>query len=169
MNYPVPTPDPKENAKFLDNRRLNKFITEFQQMLNVAIYFHGGRDGQLLARKNNELYGHKSHFNHPCTVWARHNRSNFLHMVKSTLEFYLEHRRRGGKGHENIMDNIQRATLFAENIPAGELTPFPNCTAAPKYNISFKHIEDVHLAYQLYLNARWDNDSVEPEWKYVDL
>jgi hypothetical protein len=166
MNYPVPTPDPKENAKFLDNKRLNKFITEYQQMLNVAIAFHGGSKNEFLVRKNNEPYGSKSHFNHPCTIWARHNRSNFLHMVKSTLEFYLEHKRRGGKGHENVTDNVRIATNFAEKIPNGPLTSFPNCTVAPKYNINFKHIEDVHMAYKLYLNARWDNDSSEPEWTY---
>jgi len=169
MNYPVPTPDPKQNAKFLDNRRLNKFITEYQQMINVAIAYHGGMGDQLLVRKNSLPYSPKSHFNHPCTIWARHNRSNFLHMVKSTLEFYLEHKERGGKGHDNVPDNIKKATYFAARIPAGELTPFPNCTVAPKYNISFKHIEDVHLAYQLYLNARWDNDSTEPEWTYVEM
>lgn len=166
MNYPVPTPDPVQNAKFLDNKRLNKFITEYQQMINVAIAFHGGTGDQLLIRKNSLSYGVKGHFNHPCTIWARHNRSNFLHMVKSTLEFYLEHKRRGGKGHENVIENVERATYFAARIPEGELTPFPNCTVASKYNISFKHIEDVHMAYKLYLNARWDNDLTEPQWTY---
>jgi hypothetical protein len=166
MNYPVPTPDPKQNAKFLDNRRLNKFITEYQQMINVAIAFHGGEREQFLIRKNNLPYGSKSHFNHPCTIWARHNRSNFMHMVKSTLEFYLEHKERGGKGHENVPQNIKKATDFSLNIPQGELTSFPNCTVASKYDINFKHIGDVHLAYKLYLNARWDNDSTEPQWTY---
>lgn len=33
MNYPVPTPIPRDNARFLDNVRLNKFISEFQQMI----------------------------------------------------------------------------------------------------------------------------------------
>lgn len=169
MNYPVPTPDPKQNAKYLDNRRLNKFITEYQQMINVAIAYHGGVENQFLTRKNGTSYSSKSHFNHPCTIWARLNRSNFLHMVKSTLEFYLEHKERGGKGHDNVPENIKKAVCFSSKVPEGGLTPFPNCTVAPKYNINFKHIEDVHLAYQLYLNARWDNDSVEPQWNYVDL
>ena len=166
MNYPVPTPDPRENAKYLDNRRLNKFITEYQQMINVAMAYHGGIGDQLLTRKNGLKYGVKSHLNHPCTIWARQNRSNFKHMVQSTTEFYLEHMRRGGRGHENVMDNMKKAMYFANRLPDGGLTPFPNCTVAPKYNINFKHVEDVHQAYQLYLNARWDNDSIEPQWTY---
>lgn len=169
MNYPVPTEIPRENAKFLDNKRLNKFITEYQQMLNVTMGFYGATQGQLLTTKNNTPYSTKSHINHPCTIWARQNRSNFLHMTRSTLEFYLEHIRRGGNGHENVRDNIRKAIVFAKNIPTGNRTAFPNCTVASKYNINYKHVRDVHLAYKLYLNDRWDNDSTEPKWVYDNV
>ena len=169
MNYPVPTETPRGNAKFLDNRRLNKFITEYQQMLNVAMGYYGATGDQLLTTKNNTPYSIKSHLNHPCTIWVRNNRSNFLHAIRSTLEFYNEHIRRGGKGHENVKSNIRKAIDFSKNFPPGKLTSFPNCTVASKYGVDYRNVKDVHLAYKLYLNDRWDNDNVEPKWIYDDV
>lgn len=166
MNYPVPMQTPQENAKFLDNVRLNKFITEFQQMISCAMGFYGATDDELPRRKNGNIYSVKSHPGHPCTVWAKHNRSNFLHMCRSTLEFVREHHRRGGKGHENARDNIKKAMRFAHKLPSGPRTSFPNCAANDDLKIDYKHISDVHLAYKLYYNDRWNNDKKEPKWGY---
>lgn len=166
MNYPVPTPTPKGNAKFMDNVRLNKFISEFQQMIAVAMGFHGATPEQLPKRLNGNPFGTKGHFNHPCTIWVRKNRSNFLHMCRSTLEFLNEHYRRGGKGHANARNNIKLAMAFAKNIPAGARTEFPNCAAHDSLGVNYKHIKDVHVAYSLYINDRWDLDKKEPKWGY---
>lgn len=167
MNYPVPMETPKENAEFMDNVRLNKFISEFQQMINVAMAFHGATENELLVRKNGRVFKAKGHFNHPCTIWARTNRSNFLHMTRSTLEFYKEHIKRGGKGHENVRDNVRRAIRFASKLPPGQRTPFPNCAAHDSLGVNYKHLSDVHAAYQLYINDRWDMDKKEPKWTYI--
>lgn len=166
MNYPVPMSTPRENAKFLDNVRLNKFITEYQQMINVAMAYHGATEDQLLVRINGQPFGTKSHIHHPCSVWVRTNRSNFCHAVRSLLEFYNEHIARGGKGHINVKNNAKKAIDFAVNIPRGRLTPFVNAAANSDLGVSFKHIKDVHLAYQLYMNERWDMDKKEPKWTY---
>lgn len=166
MNYPQPMPTPRENAKCLDNVRLNKFITEFQQMMNVAMASHGAQSHELLVTKAGKPYGTKSHINHPCTVWVRKNRSNFLHMTRSLLEYYKEHIGRGGSGHENVVANVKRAMMFASRLPAGARTPFPNCAASEKLGIDYKHIEDVHEAYRLYYADRWNMDKKEPKWGY---
>lgn len=166
MNYPVPMPTPRENAQFMDNVRLNKFITEFQQMISVAMGYHGATADELPKRINGNPFGTKGHQHHPCTVWARTNRSNFLHMCRSTLEFLNEHHRRGGKGHDNARNNIKLAMKFAKNIPAGPRTPFPNCAAHDSLGLNYKHVKDVHMAYSMYINDRWDMDKKEPKWSY---
>jgi hypothetical protein len=167
LNYPIPFPEQRKTAKFIDNVRLNKFIVEFEQMLNVAMAKHGASsDKDLLVRVNGKAFGVKGHANHPCTVWVGKNRSNFLHMVRSLLEFYNEHIRRGGKGHANVKENILRATRFAKNIPQGKLTPFANCAAHSDLGISFKHLTDTHKAYKLYIQERWKIDKKEPKWGY---
>ena len=166
MNYPVPMTTPKQNAKFLDNLRLNKFITEFQQMIAVAMGYYNATPEQLPKRLNGKPFGIKGHLNHPCTIWARTNRSNFIHMCRSVLEFLNEHYSRGGKGHLNARDNIKLAMKFASRIPAGARTPFPNCAAAKEFNVDYTNMKDVHMAYQLYYNDRWDLDKKEPRWRY---
>jgi hypothetical protein len=166
MNYPVPMPTPKENAKYLDNVRLNKFISEYQQMIACAMGYYGATDEQLPKRKNGNPFSIKSHPNHPCTLWAKKNRSNFLHMCRSTLEFVKEHHERGGKGHENARENVKKAMKFAGNIPGGARTPFPNCAASEELGVSYKHVPNVHLAYQLYYKDRWKLDKKEPKWEY---
>jgi hypothetical protein len=166
MNYPVPCGIPRKNAEFMDNVRLNKFISEFQQMIAVAMGYHGASEEQLPKRLNGKPFGTKGHFHHPCTVWARTNRSNFIHMCRSTLEFLNEHYKRGGKGHLNCRDNIRLAMKFAKNLPTGARTAFPNCAAHDSLGISYKHVKNVHMAYALYINDRWDLDKKEPKWTY---
>jgi len=166
MNYPVPTPIPRKNAQFLDNVRLNKFITEFQQMIAVAMGFYGASEKELPLRKNGNPFKTKGHLNHPCTVWARKNRSNFIHMCRSTLEFLNEHHRRGGRGHDHVRDNVKRAMRFSERLPTGPRTSFPNCAAHEGLGIDYKGVQDVHMAYMLYINDRWDMDKREPKWSY---
>lgn len=164
MNYPVPAKTPKENAKFLDNVRLNKFISEYQQMINRAMYVHGATEDEFLVRVNGKKYGFKSHPHHPCTIWCQTNRSNFTHAVESLLAFYNEHKARGGKGHNNVVENVARALEFSTKLPEGELTPFANCAANKDLGICYKHIEDVHLAYRKYYEDRWKRDKKPPKW-----
>jgi len=166
VNYPVPFNEPRQNAAFLDNVRVNKFISEFQQMINRAIFVYGGNESQLLNRKNGNIYGVKGHVHHPCTLWIQANKSNFLHAIESTLAFYKEHIARGGKGHENVPANMEKAKAFADKLPEGNLTPFANCAAASALEIDYKHIGDVHLAYRMYYAVRWKTDKRKPKWGY---
>lgn len=167
MNYPVPMPTPRQNAEFMDNVRLNKFIVEFQQMIAVAMGSYGATDDELPRRINGKPFGTKGHLNHPCTVWVRKNRSNFLHMCRTTLEFLNEHYKRGGKGHINARDNIKLAMKFASKLPSGARTPFANCAAHKDLGIDYKWVKDVHSAYSMYINDRWNLDKKKPRWSYV--
>jgi hypothetical protein len=59
---------------------------------------------------------------------------------------------------------INEFRIGAKYIPNGNLTPFANCAANKSIGVSYKHIKDTTLAYQLYLNDRWDNDKRNPTW-----
>jgi hypothetical protein len=150
----------------MDNVRLNKFISEFQQMIAITMGYYGATKAQLPKRLNGKPFGTKGHLHHPCTVWARANKSNFIHMCRSTLEFLNEHHRRGGKGHANARENIRLAISFANDIPSGARTEFTNCAAHKDLGIDYKDVKCVHTAYMLYINDRWDLDKKEPKWIY---
>lgn len=86
------------------------------------------------------------------------------------------------------LDDIRKNKMIleADLIPAfedyyhqGEFlsdkqTKHPNCAANQGQGLSFKHIDDVHMAYRLYLNERWKRDTIplswvhgqKPEWHY---
>ena len=55
-------------------------------------------------------------------------------------------------------------TSNSHYIPEGDLTPFANCAARQDISISYKHLQDVTLAYKLYLADRWELDKREPTW-----
>jgi hypothetical protein len=56
------------------------------------------------------------------------------------------------------------AMAFAKNIPTGARTEFPNCAAHDSLGINYKHIKDVHVAYQMYYQTRWRIDARKPKW-----
>ena len=41
---------------------------------------------------------------------------------------------------------------------------FQNSAANAAVPVSFKHIEDTHLAYRMYLKVRWKGDRFPPKW-----
>ena len=44
------------------------------------------------------------------------------------------------------------------------MSPFPNCTRNKELGIDYRSNPNVFLAYQMYLNDRWDNDKRKPTW-----
>jgi hypothetical protein len=141
MNIFVTSQCPAESARHLDNKRVIKMILESAQMLSTAI------DGPYKP----------THVNHPCTIWARKTRSNYMWLLEHMVHLCIEYTRRYGKVHacERFI------SLFASNaykVISGGLTPFANCT-------TYKHVDDVHLAYQLFMNDKWDNDKRKPSWE----
>jgi len=90
-------------------------ILEHTQMLSTAIRIHS----------NDSIEGvYKiAHLNHPCTIWTRHSRSNFLWLCEMTEELFKEYTKRYQKSHKSY--SIFQACMNNANfIPDGPLTPF---------------------------------------------
>lgn len=155
MNIFVTDPCPQQSAKNLDNKRVIKMILESAQMLSTAAHELGYP----------EYAAYKStHKNHPCNVWVRKNKSNYLWLFKHFIYLCGEYKRRYNREHKSYQYWIL-FKFFGECVmPKGDMTPFVNCARNKSLGIDYTNEDDVHLAYQLYLNERWENDKKEPKW-----
>ncbi len=160
MNIFVSHPSPVVSAANLDDKRVNKMITESAQMMSTCIHTLTEGDEDICSN----LY-RPSHQNHPCNIWIRESRANFMWLYEHAWAMASLKARFDGKVHKGAI-MLDRVKDFAHYVPDGELTPFANCAANDNLNISFKHIEDPHEAYRMYLLARWENDKAPPKWEF---
>lgn len=157
MNIFVTSECPIQSAKFLDDRRVIKMCAESVQMLATACRLKGVPQEKLPCKP--------THANHPSNVWARSSRSNYLWLLDHTKALMNEKLAR----YPNRPPHVYQAQLAIFEDAAclfGDigLTKFANCAANASLGISYKHIDDITMAYQLYLNDRWDTDKREPNW-----
>lgn len=148
MNIFATSDCPCKCAVFLDDVRCVKMVLETAQLLSTAINEHGGKGPYK-----------STHINHPSSKWARETRGNYEWLLSHFEALCEEYTSRYNKTHKCA----QFTALFAQNanlIPSGDQTPFPNCT-------TYKNEPDVHLAYKLYMNDKWDNDKRTPTWHGV--
>ena len=143
-------------AKNLDTKRVNKMILESCQMLATAINENGGKAPYKSTHKN-----------HPSNAWTRESYENWVWLWKHMVALTWEYKRRRGKIHKSFLkftnSNVKEQAV--ELLEKRGLTEKPNCAARESLGISYKHVEDIYLAYKLYLNDRWECDSVEPTWR----
>lgn len=152
MNIFATDPCPIKCAQFLDDKRVIKMCLETAQILATNIRIHGGTATYKMT-----------HENHPATVWARETRSNYMWLYEHFKALCNEFEARRDKVHACVrfLNEFEKG---AQYIPEGPLTPFVNCAARKDLGISYKYIKDTTLAYQLYLNDRWDTDKLTPKW-----
>jgi hypothetical protein len=147
MNIFATHPDPKTCAVELDNKRVVKMVLETCQLLSTAMNLTGG------------LGPYKStHQNHPCSIWVRASKANYQWTLDHFISLLMEYTLRYGKIHK-CEQYLHQVISGKVTIPDGELTMHPNCTM-------FKHVEDVHEAYRLYMKEKWMNDKLKPKWGY---
>ena len=153
MNIFAITPDPIECAELLDNRRVNKMITESMQMLSMALDINGAPSSAFAVNKSGNPYkSNKAHLKHPCTLWAAKSRENFLWLCMHTEALCDEFKLR--YGHEQHgRSNLPRMYEAAHYIPEGELTPFAKCV-----DDDLKSITNVHTAYSQYMLRKWSKE-----------
>lgn len=148
MNIFVTSKNPKECAEALDDLRLNKMILETAQILSTAVNE---------CDPHNTLGLYKStHKNHPCCVWARQARGNYVWLLEHFYELLIEKYRRTKKRHKSG-EMAVRLSIGREAIPEGDMTPFANCTP-------HKDIANTYDAYRQTLNEKWMNDKRPPKW-----
>jgi hypothetical protein len=133
--------DPCVAATQLCDKHVVKMIVEGCQMLSTNHRLSGSHVVYTLPVK---LY--KQAFqNHPCTVWARHNKENYMWLAEHTLELCYEYRRRYGKTHACEIMSHWFTIYYPLRIPDGDLTPFAQ--AMPD---EFKVPNDSVAAYRKY-------------------
>ena len=154
MNIFVSDECPKKSAEFLDNKRVNKMCLESCQLLSTAL--------RVCGYTSNDIYK-ISYINHPSSIWTRTTQGNYRWLLAHFKALCEEYTRRTGKTHASS----KLLPVFEANvhlIPAGELMPFSNNARNLTKGVDFTHIEDVTIAYQLYLSSRWETDVREPVW-----
>lgn len=152
MNIFASSPCPIESAKNLDDKRVVKMILESAQLMSTAMHYH----------KISAPYK-PTHVNHPCSIWIKRNKNNFKWVFEHFKALCSEYTNRYNKIHKTNQ-YISKFEQAINKLPEGEKTPLPNCTENKKAGVSYKHIENVHLAYKMYLSARWELDIKIPTW-----
>lgn len=120
MNIFVLDTDIDACARMHCDRHVIKMILESAQMLCTALSVRQGEQG-LIA----DAPYRPTHRNHPCSVWARETRANFLWLCDLGEALALEHLERFSPDREHASFRvIEGCRERADWIPAGPLTPF---------------------------------------------
>lgn len=108
MNIFVVDNDPIISAKMLCNKHVVKMIVESLQILSDC------HPQELVQYK-------RTHYNHPCCIWARESIENYNWLYSHNLALCKEYTRRYNKIHkcESIL-----LSLPAPDLPQIPLTPF---------------------------------------------
>jgi len=120
-------------AKYACDKHVVKMILETAQILCSCIN-DPFRLGFIYRR---------THYNHPCVIWARRNRSNFLWLVVYGICLAKEYEKRYGKIHKSL-NSILAASRQYNQFPVGLFSAPP--LAMPD---EYKN-EDHVLAYRNY-------------------
>jgi hypothetical protein len=132
MNIFVLADTPEESAQLQGDKHVIKMILESAQMLCSAF-----EPGSAPYKR--------THYNHPCSVWARKSEANYSWLVSHAFALCAEYTRRYGRRHKTE-DVIEWCALRIDELPFSEdgLTPFAQ--AVPD---QFKHTSAV-VAYRAY-------------------
>lgn len=152
MNIFATDPSPIKSAQYLDSKRVVKMVLESAQMLSTAITLNGGCGWYKIAHKN-----------HPCTKAVANNSTNYKWLLNHFIALCNEYTKRYHKVHK-CAQYVQQAKDGIKYIPYNDTLELVNCAANKENGINYKHIDDVYLAYKLYLCDRWETDKRTPKW-----
>ena len=141
---------PIQSAKYLDDKRVVKMVLESAQLLSTAI-----------IQCNGYAVYKPTHIKHPCSLWTKASMANYEWLLEHFQALSNEYTFRYDKKHQSytyFKDFFENKKLF----PKIGLQKFANCTRNKEQNIDFRDIDDVHLAYRLYLHERWKHDKRNP-------
>lgn len=169
MNIFILDRDPVLAAQYQCDKHIVKMPLETAQMLSTNVRLTNGNAKlipdlvKFTKDGRSELY-QIAYQNHPCTVWARESKANFLWLKDHGLALCTEYSHRYGKMHASFPII---ASAMSETIPEGELTPWPLCMPD-----EYKSLDPV-LSYKTYYIkdknkiAFWNKNRSAPTW-YMD-
>lgn len=153
MNIFVLSEDPVEAARVQCDKHVVKMILESGQML-------------CAAHPIGSAPWKRTHYNHPCTVWARTSTGNYEWLAVHGLTLCEEYTHRYGKRHKSEDVLLWCAENVPKEVPEGPLTPFVVAIKNQKY-----HLNDAVASYRAYYLgeksrfAKWKNSEPPPWWK----
>ena len=157
MNIFTTDISPVKSAINLDDIRVNKMIIESAALLANAIKFHGGSDTDLpISKITNKPFKTNAWQNHPCCLWVKQNKSNYIWLLDHTCSLIEEMFYRKGTTH-SMIHNIEILKNGSKLIPDGDLTKFVNCTP-------YKQETDAVSAYKMTMAYKWEHDYRQPKW-----
>jgi hypothetical protein len=171
MNIFVLDQQPEISARMMCDKHVIKMILESCQLLSTA---HHVLDGDAIEvdtgkrRYKTSICTKKNickatMINHPCTIWVRESRANYLWLWKHAYSLCKEYTARYGKVHAMeamLMDGLYNPP---SNIAKAKLTPFAQ--AMPE---QYKDADAVIAYRKYYINekkrfAKWKNSTI-PIW-----
>ena len=116
MNIFILDTDVKKCAIYHNDKHVVKMILETAQLLCGVHH---------MTKNNPQDIPYKlSHKNHPCSIWARQNLSNYFWLCELGLELCNEYTFRYGKRHKS-QDVIEWCITNHPSIPDGNFTDPP--------------------------------------------
>jgi len=135
MNIFVLDRDVRKCAEYHNDKHVVKMILESAQLLCGVHH--------MVEENTDEVPYRLSHKNHPCSIWARENISNYLWLCELGLELCKEYTHRYEKRHKS-QDVIEWCLINLPNIPEEDFTEPPK--AMPE---EYK-VDDVVQSYRNY-------------------
>ena len=144
------------------DKMLVKMPLETAQMLCTA---HREIDGDKYADEVG-LYK-RAYWNHPCTVWARESKLNYLWLYVHFLALGSEYKFRYGREHASII-KLKEPLKKIPNITKKSMTP--PAQAMPD---EYKN-DDPIKAYRDYCThekhyAKWEKGRAKPDWWTLEV
>lgn|SRR5574337_713421 len=149
MNIFVLDKDPRIAARYHCDKHVVKMILESAQLL-CSVY------------PPNAAPYRRTHYNHPCAVWARQSSQNFHWLLNLACALLDEYTVRYGKVHKTS-EVIDWILHHDPNLPLTGLTEFPQCMPD-----QYKVTGDPVLAYRKYYMGEKANFATwktsKPSW-----
>lgn len=130
-------------------------LLESAQMLATALLAHNAPPEALPETQQGNPYK-ATHRNHPCSIWARETRENYLWLVDHAEALHAEFKTAYGREHW-VGQFITRLRDSSRFIPQGDLTAFANC--------SLYKGGDTVQQYRQTMKEKWAVDVRPPDWK----
>ena len=152
MNIFILHNNPTRAAQMQCDKHVVKMILESCQMLSTIHHLH-----------NSPSPYKPTHKNHPCTVWARECRANYVWLVTHALALCKEYTYRYGKKHKSEDIIAQQLQYPPATLPILRMTPF--ALAMPeeyKCNSAVKSYRTYYIRDKASI-AKWTKRK-EPKW-----
>ena len=114
--------DPVKAAQIQYNKHVVKMVLESAQMLCTAHHHYAELNYPMV-----EVPYKKAHYNHPSTIWARGNRSQYRWLYNHMIALGEEYTKRYGKTHLSITKCKPTLQFHPNGMPDGFFTEPPQC------------------------------------------